>query len=66
MGFFAAAHGWGGGDETWHRYTLHKEDPKKSINHVTRPLSSVDIIFSPEIKKFCYIKKYTYRFEFDR
>ena len=32
MGFFGAAHGWGGGgsfkDETWHTYTLPKEDPK--------------------------------------
>ena len=36
MGFFRAAHGWGGAflvssynDETWHRYTLPKEDPKE-------------------------------------
>ena len=43
MGFFGAAHGWRGGlfgfspynlphksynDETWHSYTLPKEDPK--------------------------------------
>ena len=44
MGFFGAAHGWGGGqkappppkklshihynDETWHSYNLPKEDPK--------------------------------------
>ena len=35
MGFFGAAHGWGGAfwhisynDETWHSYTLPKEDPK--------------------------------------
>ena len=33
MGFFGAAHGWGGpfwpyNDETWHSYTLPKEDPK--------------------------------------
>ena len=43
MGFFGAAHGWGVGflapplqslshisytDETWHSYTLPKEDPK--------------------------------------
>ena len=30
MGFFGAAHGWGGGgyDETWHSYTLSTEDPK--------------------------------------
>ena len=30
------------------------------------PLSSADIsIFSPEISKFCYIKKYRYRLDFD-
>ena len=32
---------------------------QKYINHVTHPLSSADIsIFSPEITRFCYIKKY--------
>ena len=45
-------------DETWHNYTLPKEDPKKYMNHVTQPLSSADIsIFSPEISKFFYIRK---------
>ena len=40
--------------------------PKKYTNHVTHPLSSADIsIFSPEISKFCYIKKYRYRLDFD-
>ena len=40
---------------------------KKCINHVTHPLSSAGIsIFWPEIRKFCYIKKYTYRLEFNR
>ena len=46
MGIFGAADGWGGGpplskichtsynDETWHSYTLPKEDPK-NMNHVT-------------------------------
>ena len=30
------------------------------------PLSSADmIIFSPEIDKFCYVKKYRYRSNFD-
>ena len=39
---------------------------KKYINHVTHPLSSADISnFSPEISKFCYIKKYMYRLHFD-
>ena len=33
---------------------------------MTHPLSSADIrIFSPEISKFCYIKKYRYRLYFD-
>ena len=45
-------------DETWHSYTLPKEDPKKYMNHVTHPLSSAHFsICSPEISKFCYIKK---------
>ena len=36
------------------------------MNHVTHPLSSADISnFSPEISKFCYIKKYRYRLYFD-
>ena len=36
------------------------------MNHVTHPLSSADIsIVSPEISKFCYIKKYRYRLQFD-
>ena len=34
---------------------------------MTHPLSSADIsIFLPEISKFCYIKKYRYRLDFDR
>ena len=52
-------------DETWHTYTLSKEDPK-SINHVTHPLISADIsIFSPEISNFCYTKKEKYIFHFN-
>ena len=36
------------------------------MNHVTHPLSSADMSnFSPEISKFCYIKKYMYRLHFD-
>ena len=36
------------------------------MTHVTHPLASADIsIFSPEISKFCYIKKYRYRLHFD-
>ena len=39
---------------------------QKNINHVTHPLTSVDIsIFLLEIRKCCYIKKYRYRFYFD-
>ena len=39
---------------------------KKCINHLTHPLNSANIsIFSPEISKFCYIKKCTYRLDFD-
>ena len=45
---------------------LPKEDSKKYMNHVTHLLTSADIsIFSPEISKFCYIKKYRYRLHFD-
>ena len=36
------------------------------MDHVTHPLSSADISnFSTEISKFCYIKKYMYRLQFD-
>ena len=39
---------------------------QKYINHVTHLLSSADIsIFSPEISKYWYIKKYRYRLYFD-
>ena len=39
---------------------------KKYINHVIHPLSSADISnFSPEISKFCYIKKCMYRLHID-
>ena len=36
------------------------------MNHVTHPLSSAGIsIFSPEISKCCYMKKYRYTWHFD-
>ena len=36
------------------------------MNHVTHPMSRADISnFSPEIIKFCYIKKYMNRLHFD-
>ena len=39
---------------------------KKYMNHGTHPLSPANIsIFSPEIGKSCYIKKYRYRIHFD-
>ena len=47
-------------DETWHSYTLPKEDPKIIWILWHSPWS----IFSPEIKTFCYVKKYRYRFDF--
>ena len=38
---------------------------KKYMNHVTHTPTSADIsILSPEISKFCYIKKYKYGFDF--
>ena len=45
---------------------LTKRRSKTYINHVVHPLSSADIIiFSPEIRKFYYIKKYRYGLHFD-
>ena len=51
-------------DETWQLYfTLRRS--KKYKNHLTHPLTSANIsIFSPELTKFCYIKKYRYRLYF--
>ena len=71
MDFLGAAHGWGAShtsynDKTWHSYTLPKIRSQKYMNHVTHLLISADISnFSPEISKFCYIKKYMYRLHFD-
>ena len=75
MGLFGTAHADGGpknlshisyNDETWHSYTLPKENTKKQIYHVTHPLSSPVIsIFSLEIDNFCYFKKYEYRLHFN-
>ena len=79
MGFFGAPHEWGGLfcplPKICHTYPAmmklgsvipYLRKIQKCINHVTHPLSSADIsIFSPEISKFCYIKKYTYRLDFD-
>ena len=44
---------------------LYLKKIQRYMNHVTHSLNSDDIsIFSPEISKFCYIKKYRYRFHF--
>ena len=80
MGFFRAAHGWGRPKRSplpkiRHTYpTMMKVGtvipyPKKiqkMYEPRDKPLISADIsIFSPEISKFCYIKKYRYRLHFD-
>ena len=54
--------------QPWNLEQLPKEDrrSKKYINYVIHPLSSAYIsIFSLEIRKFCYIKKYSYRLHFN-
>ena len=70
MGFFGAGHGWASLTSVTHilqwwnlaQLYLTYVRPKRYINHVTNPLISAGIsIFSPEISKFCYIKKYRYR-----
>ena len=80
MGFFRAAHRWGG-EGGWGQKSLPSLKPvthilklwklgtvipsKKYMNHVADLLSSADVsIFSPEISKFCYIKKWIYRLHF--
>ena len=46
--------------------TPQPKEIQKYMNHVTQPLSFADItIFSQEISKFCYIKKYGDRLYFD-
>ena len=50
----------------WAQLYLTQRRSIKYMNHVTHPLSSGDIsIFSLEINKFCYIKKYRYTRYFD-
>ena len=77
MGFFGAAHRWWervapsliSVTPTMMKLGTVLPYPKKikkNLSHVTHPLSSADISsFSPEISKFCYIKKYRYRLHFD-
>ena len=79
MGFFGAAHGWGMAKKSplpkiCHTYLKmmklgtvipYPKEIRKYMNHVTQAFSSADIsIFSLEIRKFCYIKKYRYRLHF--
>ena len=46
--------------------TPYLKKTQKYMNHVTHPLRSADMsIFSTEISKFCYIKKYRYRLHFN-
>ena len=46
---------------------LTQRRSKNYMDHMTHSLSSAEIssIFSPEISKFCFIKKYRYRLYFD-
>ena len=80
MDIFGAAHGWGVRAKRLpllkicHTYpTMMKHGTvipylrkiQKYMNYVTQHFSSAYIsIFSPEISKFCYIKKYRYRLHF--
>ena len=80
MGFFGSAHGWRGAKKATlpkicHTYpTIMKlgtvipylKKFQKLYESRDTPLSCADIsIFLPEISKFCYIKKYRYRFHLD-
>ena len=81
MGFFGAAHGWGEPKRLLFAKICHTYSTMMKLGSVipyikkiqkiyesrdTHPLSSAGIgIFSPEISKFCYIKKYRYRSYFD-
>ena len=78
MGMFAAAHGWEVKKAPPTLPKICQTYPtmmklgivipflkkiQKHMNYMAHPMNSADIrIFSPEIKKFCYIKKYRYRF----
>ena len=53
-------------DETWHSYTLPKENTKNIwIMRHTPWVLLTSAFFLPGISKFCYIKKYGYRLHFD-
>ena len=54
-------------EETWHSYTLLKEDPKNIWIAWHTLVTTADIsILSLEISKFSYIKKYRYRLHFSK
>ena len=80
MGFFGAAHGWRGPKRPplpkicptypammkLGTVISYPKKIQKYMNHVAQLLSSAGIsIFSSEISKFCYIKKYRYRLHID-
>ena len=80
MGFFRAAHGWRGAKKATLPKICHTNPTIMKLGTVIpylnkfqklyesrdTHLSSADIsIFLPEISKFCYIKKYRYRFHLD-
>ena len=79
MDLFGTADGWGGRQKfplpkICHTYPAkmkldtvipYLKEVLKYMDHVTDVLSSADIsIFSSEISKFCYIRKYNYRLHF--
>ena len=79
MGIFGNAHGWGEPKRLPYLKSVKHIPPRRNLaqlnlterrsekymNHVTHPLTFADIsIFSPEIIKFCYTKKYRYRLRF--
>ena len=51
----------------WNVAQLHltqRRSKKKKMNHVIHWILLTSAFFSPEISKFCYIKKYRYRLHF--
>ena len=50
--------------ETWHSYTLPKED-SENVTWYTPGVLLTSAFFSLETSNFCYIKKYRYRLHFN-
>ena len=74
MGLFGAAHGWEGSKRPKICHTYPKIMKLGTVIPYLKKIQKIhesrdtllDIsIFSPEISKFCYIKKYRYRLHFD-